>query len=259
MNRPLLRFGSLLLLVLLLLSACSSTAQETPTPAPTTVTIQVDVTPAAHPAAAALNACAEAFPNIDVQIRERYASQSDAGLLIRLGAPEGSPEPEAGFLAQIATEELRVVLNPDNPASSLTNADIFALFSGQITDWGQLVQATPSDQQDDAETPVDVWVPLTADESRLAFESQIMAGLPVVSDAGLAPDPTAMLEAISADPYAIGYLPSAWEAGDLQTIQLGIRLPVLVQADAAPTGPTADLVACMQGAIGQLALLSLYP
>jgi hypothetical protein len=36
-------------------------------------------------------------------------------------------------------------------------------------------------------------------------------------------------------------------------------MPVLVQADATPTGPAADLVACMQGAIGQLALLDLYP
>lgn len=259
MNRLLLRLGSLLLLMLLLLNACSSPAQETPTPAPTAVTIQVDITPAAHPAAAALNACAEAFPNLDVQIRERYASQSDAELLIRLGAPEGSPEPEAGFLAQIATEELRVVLNPDNPATSLTNDDIFALFSGQVTDWGQLDRPISSDQPADQNAPVDVWVPLTADETRLAFENQIMAGLPVVSNAGLAPAPTSMLEAISADPYAIGYLPSAWEVDDLQAIQLGIRLPVLIQADAAPSGPTADLVACMQGAIGQLALLSLYP
>lgn len=249
MNR--LLFRGILLAMLLVLSACSPAQQETPpTPEPARVTIQVDITPAAHPAAAALNACAEAFPNLDVQVRERYASQSNAELLIRLGAPEGSLEPEAGFLAQIATEELRVVLNSENPAASLTNAEIFSLFSGQTTDWRQL---------DGDDAPVGVWVPLSADETRQAFESQIMAGLPVVSDAGLAPDPTAMLEAVSADPYAIGYLPSAWETGDLQTIQLGIRLPVLVQADEAPTGPAADLVACMQGAIGQLALLSLYP
>jgi hypothetical protein len=249
MKRNLPQCGGFLLL-LLILAACSEAPQETPTPTVNLPTIRVDITPAAQPAAAALNACAEVMSTFDLEVRERFASVSDGDLLIRLGAPEDSPQPEAGFLAQIATEDIRVVLNPNNPISSLTRPELLDLFSGKTTDWRQL---------DGKAAPVYVWVPLAAEETRKAFESEVMESLPVVPDARLAPDPAAMLEAISADPNTIGYLPAAWETGDLQTTLLGIHMPVLVQADATPTGPAADLVACMQGAIGQLALLDLYP
>jgi len=250
MKRKLARFGGLFIL-LLMLTACSPAPQETPAaPAADLPTIRVDITPAAQPAAAALDACAEVLNTFDLEVRERFASQSDGDLLIRLGAPEDAPQPEAGFLAQIATEELRVVLHPDNPATSLTRAELLSLFSGKVTNWNQLGGKA---------APVFVWVPLAADETRQAFESEIMESLPVVSDARLAPDPAAMLESISADPNTIGYLPASWEIGSLQSTLPGIHMPVLVQADEPPTGPAADLVACMQGAIGQLALLNLYP
>lgn len=246
MNR-LLTVGFLLLV--LLLTACSPAPQETPSPSPTPPTILVDITPAARPAAAALTACADVFTGFELQVRERYASQSDAGLLIRLGAPEGSPQPEAGFLAQIATEDVRVILPASGPVSSLTNTEVMAVFSGQMTAW----------EQENSELPITVWVPLAADETRQAFENVIMAGLPVVSDAQLAPDPAAMLQAVSEDTGAVGFVPAAWETNsDLHSILLGIRMPVLVQADQAPTGQAAELLACMQGPIGQLALLDLY-
>ena len=250
MKPNILRCGGLFVL-LLILAACTAAPQETPTaPSANLPTIHVDITPAAQPATAALDACMEVLTGFDLEVRERYASQSDGDLLIRLGNPEGSPQPEAGFLAQIATEDIRVVLHPDNLISSLTRPELFSLFSGKVTDWNQLGGKA---------APVYVWVPLAADETRQAFEAEIMESLPVVSDARLAPDPAAMIEAVSADPNTIGYLPAAWEIGDLQSTLLGIRMPVLVQADASPTGPAADLVACMQGAIGQLALLSIYP
>lgn len=263
MKRTILQYGGLLLL-LLILTACSAGPQEPPTPTANLPTVRVDITPAAQPATAALDACGEVMPAFDLEVRERFASQSDGDLLIRLGAPEDSPQPEAGFLAQIATEDIRVVLHPDNPNASLTRSELLALFSGRTTDWGQLDQVNSSQttvpgQLGGRAAPVYVWVPLAADETRQAFEAEIMDSLPVVPDARLAPDPAAMLEAISADPNTIGYLPAAWEVGELQSTLLGIRMPVLVQADATPTGPAAELVTCMQGAIGQLALLDRYP
>ena len=232
------------LTVVLLLVGCTPTAVISPTPTPSTVVVQF--TPAARPVSPALNACDTALPGVQVEIEERFASQADGDLLIRLGVPE-SP---AGFLAQIAMDELAVVLHPENTASSLTTAEIRSLFSGQVMDWEDYNGTTGR---------VEVWVPLSVDETRLAFDHLLMQGVAIVSDAGLAPNPEIMQQVITANPSAIGYLPVSWQAAELHTILLGIQLPVLVAAEQAPQGPVAELVACLQGEIGQQALNAVYP
>jgi hypothetical protein len=104
-----------------------------------------------------------------------------------------------------------------------------------------------------------VWVPLAVDETRRAFEDQMMQGLPLVSNASLAPGPEAMRQIIGANPNAIGYLPSAWQPSGLHTILPGIQMPVLAASPGTPDGSTADLVACLQGEIGQGKLSEVYP
>jgi len=241
------RFSCIVCVVLtaaLLLIGCTPTEVTSPTPTPSIVVVHL--TPAARPAAPALNACDAALPGIRVQIEERFASQAEGDLLIRLGVPEFAP----GFLAQIAEDELSVVLHPENPAASLTTAEIRSLFSGQVTDW--------EDYNGTADR-VEVWVPLSVDETRLAFDHQLMQGVSIVADAGLAPDPEIMQQVIIANPSAIGILPVSWQDADLHSILLGIELPVLVAAERAPQGPDAELVACLQGEIGQQALNAVYP
>lgn len=228
----------------LLLAGCTPTDVASPTSTPSVVV--VNLTPAARPAASALNACDAALPGVQVEIEERFASQANGDLLVRLGVPESPPD----FLAQIAIDELAVVLHPENPAASLTSNEIRSLFSGQVTDW-QVYSGT--------EDRVEVWVPLSVDETRLAFDHHLMQGVSIVSDAGLAPDPEMMQQVITANPSAIGYLPVSWQAPGLHTILLGIQLPVLVAAEQAPQGPAAELVACLQAEIGQQALASIYP
>jgi len=228
----------------LLLVGCTPTDVAPPTPTPSIVVVHL--TPAARTVATALNACDTALPEVQVQIEERFASQADADILIRLGVPESPPD----FLAQIAVDELAVVLHPENPAASLTTAEIRSLFSGQVTDW---------EDYNGTAGRVEVWVPLSVDETRLAFDHHLMQGVSIVSDAGLAPDPEIMQQIITANPSAIGYLPVSWQAPDLQTILLGIQLPVLVAAEQAPQGQAAELVACLQGEIGQQALNAVYP
>lgn len=232
------------LTAVLLLAGCAPAEVVSPTPNPSILV--VNLTPAARLAAPALIACSAALPDVQVEIEERYVSQADGDLLIRLGVPESLP----GFLAQIAVDELAVILHPENPAASLTTAEIRSLFSGQVTDW--------EDYHGEAGR-VEVWVPLSADETRLAFDHHLMQGVAVVSDAGLAPDTEIMRQVISANPSAIGYLPVSWETPDLHTILLGIQLPVLVAAEQEPQGPAAELVACLQGEIGQQALNAVYP
>lgn len=242
--KDLLHHGWVLLLLILLVAGCAPEQEIEPTAVPSTVLIHI--TPAARPAHAAVRACAASLPGFLFETEERFASEASSDLVIRLGVPEIHP----GFLAQIASDELAVVLHPENPSASLTTAEIQALFSGQVTNWAEY---------NGSDAPVQVWVPLPVDETRMAFDSQILQGLPVVSDARLAPDPQSMQQALSADPDAIGYLPVSWQPSDLHSILLGIRLPLLVSASQVPEGPAAELTACLQGEIGQQALQQSYP
>jgi hypothetical protein len=233
-----------LLLTTFLIAGCAPA--EASIPADTPSILSVNITPAARPVVPTVSACAASLSGIQVEIEERFSSQTNSDLLIRLGIPD----PFSGFLAQIATDELAVALHPDNPAASLTPIEIQALFSGQVTNWAEY---------EGNDIPVQVWVPLSVDETRLEFDSRILQGLPVRSDARLAPDPGIMQEIIAANPSAIGYLPNSWRESDLHTILLGIQMPVLVAADQTPQGPAADLIACLQGEVGQQVLRNDYP
>ena len=226
-----------------LLAGCKSAE-----PAPAVIqpeVIWVQVTPSARPATAALQACAAQLDGVIVRIEERFPVTAEPGLLVRLGEPAAD-----AFMAQIAEERLGTVLHPENPAASLTPEEIRDLFSGRTPNWEDL---------GGEDLPVKVWVLPEADEAMQAFETEVLDGLLPASDAGLAPDPAAMGEAVSADPAAIGLLPAAWPHDDLTLILLGVRLPVLVTAPSAPTGPEAELVACLQGETGQAALGLVYP
>jgi len=233
-----------LILLAFAVAGCAPAQEISPTTTPSVV--QIDITPAAWSVHPAVAACDAALPDILVEVEERFATQTKGDLLIRLGAPGDSPN----FLAQIASDDLVVILHPENKAASLTPTEIQEIFTGQVTNWSDY---------NGSDAPVRVWVPLSADETRVEFDSQILQGLPVVSDARLAPDPQAMQQAISADPNAIGFLPNSWQPTGFQSILLGLRMPVLVAASQIPEGPAAELVACLQGETGQQALKEFYP
>lgn len=243
-----MKFKTLLwaVLAILILTACSSGADASPTPTPFTLT--VDVTPSAQPVVPALNQCAAEIDGLSLMIEQRYPEFFSGDLLIRLGEPATL----SSFAAQIGQEELVVALNPANPVGSLTQAEIQALFSGQVSGWAAL---------GGADVGVNVWVPLSGDETRTAFDEQIMEGLPLVSTAKLAPEADAMQQAITADPYAIGLLARATlaENTSLRVILPGVRFPILILAETEPQGLTAELVTCLQTGAGQESLSEIYP
>ena len=109
-----------------------------------------------------------------------------------------------------------------------------------------------------ADREIKVWALLKADETRRAIRQEVLQGGLVTPNAFLAPHPSAMLEAVSGDPDAIGYLPKAWSTAEISTIYLGIKMPVLVVADEDPQGAARQLVACLQGELGQIILEPFY-
>lgn len=225
----------------LMLAACGTGATGTPESGG----IVVALTPDVSPIRLAVSTCAAQNADAPIQIEESYAGQIKADLLIRLGEPDNLPP----FIAQIATEELLLIVHPANQSASLTLDQVADIFSGRMRRWSEI----GGEDRD-----IQVWVPLKADETRQAFQQAVLQGGLVTPNAFLAPHPSAMLEAVSGDVDAIGYLPKAWSTGEVATIYLGIKVPVLVVADEEPQGAARELVACLQGELGQSILEPFY-
>jgi phosphate transport system substrate-binding protein len=232
---------SLTALLLLMTAGCG---EEPQTATPTPRVVHVAITPAARHTGLAVSTCAATISGVDFEISEAYASQTDADLLIRLGEPQS-----AAFAAQIATEELLIVLHPDSPADSLTLEQVQDLFGGQIRSWAEL---------GGADVEVQIWSLLPADETRTTFDQDVMQNSQIATTARLAPSPELMAATIASTPEAIGFLPGSWSTTDLTGILPGVSLPVLVVADTEPQGPARELVACLQGETGQELLAAFF-
>jgi hypothetical protein len=241
--KPSVLQAALAVMVTILAAGCSSDPIE-PTPAPQI--IRVAITPAARETGLAVSTCAAGISGAHFEITEVYASQAQADLVIRLG----EPTPASGFAAQIAREDLVVVIHPDNPAGSLTLDEVQQLFTGKIQNWAEI-------GGDDA--PVQVWSPLPADETRTAFTHGVLENGMIATTAFLAPTPQIMADTIASTPNAIGFLARSWSRGPLTAILPGVSLPVLVVAESEPQGAARELVVCLQSDAGQELLSAFFP
>ena len=230
------------LILIVILTACGGQATTSiPPPEPVVIALTPDVAPLRL----AVSTCAAQTPDAPILIEESYLGQVDADLFIRLG----EPDPLSPFIAQIAEEELLLIVHPANQSASLTLDEVADIFSGRMRRWSEI---------GGADSEIKVWVLLKVDETRQAIQQEVLHGGLVTPNAFLAPHPSAMLEVISNDPDAIGYLPKAWSTGEVSTIFLGIKMPVLVVADEEPQGAARQLVACLQGELGQEILRPFY-
>ncbi len=128
------------LLAAFLFTGCTS---PTPTPAGT---IQVQFSAATTAWLADMEGCAR-NQGVVVQSDLRIANTEDAiaEVVMRIGYPESSSS--AAF--QIGSEDLLVIVNPQNPGGHYTTSTVRGLFSGQIQNWKEV---------NGADAPVQVWV-----------------------------------------------------------------------------------------------------
>ena len=251
-------------LVVFTLTGCSTPPTNPPSPTP--AVIQVVFTPALRPLGEAMHTCAVAHPEIALFVDEVPASALDsvqADLVFRLGEPVTSPAEgqeekvgvDTGTAISLAWDEIVVILHPENNAS-IADLDVLqGLFSGQITRWDEL---------GGPENPVHVWIYPEGEEARQFFDAAIMGKARNTSLAGIAPDPAAMLEAVSTDPDAIGYLPLSWITEETPLLRIdkgfspGLRQPLLALSGQEPEGAALIILNCLQGEDGQAIVQSRY-
>ncbi len=205
----------LILLATIMLAAC---APKTVKPAADVHVIDAYVTPAATPWLAKLFGC------------------TTQTLLVRLNTPElakiniriGQPTPLTGSAFQIASADILVVANPASPIQTMTIEQVRDLFAGR------------------GDPAVQVWVYAPDADVQTVFDQAVMQGSSVTSNARLASGPQEMLDAVAANPNAIGILPRSWHNGTVREVYAIKAVPVLAITESEPQGDMLVLVSCLQ-------------
>ncbi len=237
----------LLFSLMLQLVACGE--PEVRTPAPTPQAIHLIYPPSLTRWTDKFTACATKEPLVGVYfIKSTIPSTQITSdeILLELGKP---PEfDQSPFVSQIGLEQIAVVVNQENNLSQLSINMLQSIYSGQLSFW-----------ENGSGQPIVVWVLPDGDPVRAVIDLAALQSNPLTTDAMLATDSVAMLEAVAGDPNAIGYLPvSVLSSGDpelvskIKTIQLDQTLeedllqPVIALTQNEPEGLMRELLVCVQ-------------
>jgi ABC-type phosphate transport system substrate-binding protein len=154
------------------------------------------------------------------------------------------------FVTQIDSQNIIFVTNDANPTELITIQGLKAIFSGAQSSW----------QEDSfAGEIISVWTYPEGSELNDWLKEIFIGSSSFGRTQKLAPNPGAMLEAVSNDPAAIGYLPDAWlTVVDQQVInkikvleienneEEHLPLPVLAYLKEKPAGEVRDFLLCLQ-------------
>ena len=211
-----------------LLPSCNS---ATPTVPLEPITVQY--TTAAAPWLAGLYDCAGANVVTAEQRAADFLDPQSVNLAIRIGQPANLTSPAY----QIGSEDILVILNPQNPINALTAEQVRGLFTGQVLNWQEV---------NGSNAPVQVWVFSSGEDVWQIFEQTALGGSPATSMARLAAGPDEMAQAIASDVNAVGILTRHWKAGNVSAVYNVASVPVLALTPAKPQGAVQELLACLQ-------------
>lgn len=226
---------NILITLLVFLTACTS--PSTP-PAPHLIKIQhTSSTQAWLPELFSCESKADVAISIETRAADFFDSSSQ--LSMRLGEPD---EISTHAAYEIGTEEIVVVIHPENPLQSLTLSDLRAIFSGEIQNWADL-------GGDDI--PIQAWTFSPGEDIRKIFDSIVMLQQPISSQARLAVSADSMVAGVGFDPGAIGFLPHSLVNADIHIAYIedmpsSIIAPVLVLTSPDADQTAITLVSCMQ-------------
>jgi hypothetical protein len=239
---------SLSLLIILFFIAANLTAclPATPEPLPTPQIWQAQLPPSLRWLGPALNLCTRQQPGIALSADERPAqalNPAQADFTLRWGAPE----PLSSFAAEIATDELVVIVHPDNPLENLDLSEIKAIFTGRTQKWSAFLKGN-SDR-------IQVWTEAPGSDVQQIFQSVLLQQPLTYPFAHLVPDPQAMRQSVGRDSNAIGYIPRRWLDSTVRAVQITgipaseLRQPILVMRETEPQGTQKDWLLCVRNSI----------
>jgi hypothetical protein len=230
--------------ILLLLTACQPIVRSEPMPTP--VVWKIEYTPALNWLGSDFSACMEDQPHASILAFEEPAAALDpAG--VDFAFRWGPAQDIAGYAAVAGWDELVMIVHPDNPVDAFTSTDVENIYAGRTRSWSNL---NPSDAA--VTGRIHVWVYPAGNDVM-----EVFAALFGNADQGdavlyLAPHPDAMLQAISEDPAAVGFIPRRWLDERVRAVMIGDmeeedqQQPILALSRAEPEGDRRAWLLCVQ-------------
>jgi len=235
----------------LVLSACQPEFNTATMAAPQVWRVQVS--PAVRWLGPIFNQCIKSLSGTVLLYDEKPAGALDpskADFTISL-----QPAAGAAYTAILGRSELVLVVNPANPVNQLSQADLLAIYNGKVSAWADLAKADCPDCAASPLKAIQPYVYASGDEVARIFEGLFPSLSHKLVNGILAPNPQAVLQAVAADPQAIGYLPTAWVDSTVKTVKIsdlpdeGLRFPLVLSATAEPQGARLSWLLCVQDAI----------
>jgi hypothetical protein len=242
MQRP--NFTLRLALLVLLFTACQPVMQSEPVPTP--VVWEIQYTPALSWMGPDFSACIAEQPHASIVVFEEPATALDPDA-VDFAFRWGSAQEIQGYAAIAGRDEVVFIVHPDNPVEVLTQSNLVDIYAGAVRSWSRF---NPSGSG--VTGRIHIWGYPTGSDL-----SEIFTGL--IADTGqhdavlfFAPDPQAMLEAISQDPVAIGFIPRRWLDERVGAVIIedmeeeDLQQPILALSRAEPERDRRAWLLCVQ-------------
>jgi len=214
------------------LGACAPVPERTASPTLEVITVQY--TPAVRSLQPLLAQCANQTPGAGLVLHEISAPNlnlSAANLTLRLGEP---PTP-ASYSASLVSSDLTLIAHPNHPQDEISLRDLSNLYARQPS--GE----EPEDQ---------IYTYQPGDDLRQAIEAFL--GQSAGRLTREVPTVQAVLETVSTNEKAIGFLPTSPDNPEIKIIEITgvdpeqLHIPLLALSDEEPTGLTRSFLACLQ-------------
>lgn len=119
---------------------------------------------------------------------------------------------------QWAVDGVGVVVNPENPVTSLTSDQLKDIYAGKLTNWKNL---------GGPDKPINIYTRDEASGTRSVFWKKALTKGEISAKALFAPSNGAMKTAVSQDPYAIGYVSVGYMDASVRPVTLDGVAPSL--------------------------------
>ena len=194
-----------------------------------------------------MNQCLQSLPDRAIAYSEYPATSlldQSADVSLRWDAPVGLNLPTF----ELGSDYLVFIVHPENPLNQINILGLQAVFSGEYTTW---MDACP-ECVNLPEGDIELWTYAPGDDIQNLFEETILSDSRISTGAYLASSPTDVLNAVSQNPSAIGYLPAAWvKESSVQEIMITdlsistLTCPVLAITSSQPQGDLSAWLACL--------------
>lgn len=190
----------------------------TPTPDPTFEPGSTVAVAAPESFEPALRAVASGYQGVHPEVAVTVLSRADGLALRALHQGEADvavltwlPDtlPEGAWVRPVARDGLAIVVNPQNGLPGLTMTQLQDLYQGRLEDWADWAGLPGAPQLISRETAAGAYA---------LFQAWVMRDARVSLNALMAPSSEAVLEFVAEDPYAVGYVSSAWVDGRVRAL-----------------------------------------